>query len=59
MSGAKSYAEFGIPEPAPCPSGCAGSHVGSDVGPGRAVIFHGASAIGGAVLAHGSRSASA
>jgi len=53
MSGAKSYAEFGIPEPAPCPSWCAGSHVCSDVGPGRTVIFHGASAIGGAVLARG------
>ena len=53
MSEAKSYAEFGIPEPAPCPSWCAGYHVGSDVGPGRAVIFHGASAIGGAVRAHG------
>ena len=53
MNEAKSYAEFGIPEPAPCPSWCAGSHVGWDVGPGRAVIFHGPSAIGGAVLARG------
>jgi hypothetical protein len=53
VSEAKSYAEFGIPEPAPCPSWCAGSHVGSDVGPGRAAIFHGASAIGGAVRVRG------
>ncbi len=30
-----------------------GIHAGSDIGPGRAVIFHGASAIGGGVLAGG------
>ena len=36
-----------------CPSWCAGIHAGSDIGPGRAVIFHGASAIGGGVLAGG------
>lgn len=53
MDGDKTYAGFGIPEPAPCPSWCAGSHAGSDVGPGRAAIFHGASEIGGAVLAGG------
>ncbi len=53
MSEAKSYAGFGIPEPAPCPSWCAGNHVGDDVGPGRAAIFQGASEIGGAVLAGG------
>lgn len=51
MSGDKSYAGFGIPEPAPCPSWCAGDHVGSDAGPGRAAIFHGASEIGGTVPA--------
>ena len=53
MSEAKSYAEFGIPEPALCPSWCAGDHVGSDIGPGRAEIFHGGSVIGGAVRACG------
>ncbi len=53
MDGDKTYAGFGIPEPAPCPSWCAGNHVGSDAGPGRAAIFHGASEIGGAVLARG------
>lgn len=53
MSGDKAYAGFGVPDPAPCPSWCAGNHVGDDTPPGRAVIFHGASAIGGAVLAGG------
>lgn len=55
MDEAKTYADFGIPDPAPCPSWCAGSHAGSGVGavPGSAVIFHGGSAIGGAVLAGG------
>ena len=53
MSGDKTYADFGAPGPAPCPSWCSGTHMGSGVGPGRAVIFHGASAIGGAVLAGG------
>ena len=53
MNGDKTYAGSGIPDPAPCPSWCAGNHAGSDIGPGRAVIFHGASAIGGAVLAGG------
>jgi hypothetical protein len=50
---AKTYADFGIPGPAPCPTWCAGNHAGSDAGPGRAVIFHGASAIGGGVLVDG------
>jgi hypothetical protein len=59
VSEAKSYAGFGIPEPTPCPSWCAGDHAGSDVGAGRAAIFHGAGEIGGAVLAGGKRSASA
>jgi len=53
VSEAKSYAGFGIPEPAPCPSWCAGNHAGSDAGPGRAAIFHGASDIGGAVRVRG------
>ena len=53
MNGDKTYAGFGVPDPVPCPSWCAGYHVGSDVGPGRAVIFHGASEIGGDVLAGG------
>ena len=53
MNSGKTYAEFGIPEPAPCPSWCAGGHAGSDAGPGRAAIFHGASEIGGAVRAGG------
>jgi hypothetical protein len=51
VDGDKTYAGFGIPEPAPCPPWCAGSHAGSDAGPGRAAIFHGASEIGGAALA--------
>lgn len=53
MNGDKTYADFGIPDPAPCPSWCARAHVGDDAGPGRAVIFHGASAIGGTVPAGG------
>ena len=53
MNGDKTYADFGIPDPAPCPSWCAGDHVGSDIGPGRAEIFHGGSVIGGAVRARG------
>ena len=53
MDAAESYAEFGIPEPAPCPSWCDGTHVISDAGPAGAVIMHGGSAIGGAVLAGG------
>ena len=53
MDEAKTYASFGVPGPAPCPSWCAGIHAGSGIGPGRAVIFHGASAIGGGVLAGG------
>jgi hypothetical protein len=53
VDGDKTYAGFGIPEPAPCPSWCAGDHFGSDAGPGRAAIFHGASEIGGAVQAGG------
>jgi hypothetical protein len=53
VNGDKTYADLGVPDPAPCPSWCAGNHVGSDIGPGRAVIFHGGSAIGGAVLAGG------
>ena len=53
MDEAKTYADFGIPDPAPCPSLCSGSHAGSDAGPGRAVIFRGGSAIGGGVLAAG------
>jgi len=36
VDAAESYAEFGIPEPAPCPSWCDGTHVISDVGPARA-----------------------
>lgn len=53
MNAGKTYADFGIPAPAPCPSWCPGSHVIDDAGPGRAVIFHGASGIGGGVLAGG------
>jgi hypothetical protein len=53
VSEAKSCAEFGVPEPAPCPSWCAGNHAGSDAGPGRAAIFHGASEVGGAVRVRG------
>ncbi len=53
MDEAKTYADFGIPGPAPCPSWCSGSHAGSHAGPARAVIFHGASAIGGGVLVDG------
>ena len=53
MDEAKTYADFGIPGPAPCPSWCSGSHADSHAGPGRAVIFHGASAIGGGVLVDG------
>ena len=53
MNGDKTYADFGVPDPAPCPSWCTENHVGSSIGPGRATIFHGASAIGGAVLAGG------
>jgi hypothetical protein len=47
---AETYAEFGIPGPAPCPPWCQGKHGGSHAGPSGAVIFHGASAIGGGVL---------
>jgi hypothetical protein len=50
VNGDKTYADFGVPGPAPCPSWCAGNHVGSDIGPSGAVIFHGASAIGGGVV---------
>jgi len=53
VSEAKTYADFGIPDPAPCPSWCDGTHAASDAMPGYAVIFHGGSAIGGAVLAGG------
>jgi hypothetical protein len=53
VNSGKTYAEFGIPRPPPCPSWCAGSHVGDDAGPGRAAIFHGASEIGGTILAGG------
>jgi hypothetical protein len=44
---AETYAELGIPEPAPCPPWCQGKRGGSHAGPSGAVIFHGASAIGG------------
>jgi hypothetical protein len=47
---AETYAEFGIPGPAPCPLWCQGKYGGSHAGPSGAVIFHGASAIGGGVL---------
>jgi len=50
MNGARAYAEFGIPGPAPCPPWCQGKHGGSHAGPSGAVIFHGASAIGGGVV---------
>jgi hypothetical protein len=50
---AKTYADFGIPGLAPCPSWCSGSYAGSRADPARAVIFHAASAIGGAVLVDG------
>ncbi len=53
MDDAKTYAEFGIPEPAPCPPWCQGKHGGSHAGPSGAVIFHGASAIGGGVVVDG------
>ncbi len=50
----KTYAELGIPGPPPCPPWCTGSHPDSITGPRReAVIFHRASAIGGAVLVNG------
>jgi hypothetical protein len=40
--GDKTYAELGIPDPAPCPPWCQGNHAGSHAGPRReAVIFHG------------------
>ena len=46
----KTCAELGIPGPAPCPPWCTGNHAGSGAGPHReAVIFHGASAIGGGI----------
>jgi len=47
----KTYAELGVPGPAPCPPWCAGSHPGSITGPRReAVIFYRASAVGGGAL---------
>jgi len=50
----KTYAELGVPGPAPCPPWCAGSHPGSITGPRReAVIFYRASAIGGGALVNG------
>ncbi len=44
---AKTYADFGIPgpAPAPCPSWCDGTYAASDAMPGYAVIFHGGSAV--------------
>jgi hypothetical protein len=54
VDGDKTYAELGIPGPAPCPPWCQGKHGGSHAGPRReAVIFHGASGIGGGVLVNG------
>lgn len=50
MDDAETYAEFGIPDPAPCPPWCQGKHGGSHAGPSGAVIFHGVSAIGGGVV---------
>jgi hypothetical protein len=48
--GDKTYAELGIPEPAPCPPWCQGKHAG----PRReAVIIHGASVIGGTAVVNG------
>lgn len=53
MGDAETYAESGIPGPAPCPPWCEGKHGGSLAGPSGAVIFHGASAIGGGVVVDG------
>lgn len=50
MDGDKTYADFGIPGPAPCPPWCQAKHGGSHAGPSGAVIFHGAGAIGGVVV---------
>jgi hypothetical protein len=51
---AGTYADFGIPEPAPCPPWCTLDHAAEayrpEVGPGYAEVYHEGSAIGGAVL---------
>ena len=51
MDDTKTYAEFGIPGPTPCPPWCQGKHDGSHAGPYGASIFHEASASGGGVVA--------
>jgi len=58
VSEAKTYADFGIPDPAPCPSWCDGTHAASDAMPGYAVIFHGAAPSAAPSWPAGSRSAS-
>ena len=53
MDGDKAYARFGIPGPPPCPPWCTLDHASAswapDIGSGRAEIYHGGTAIGGAV----------
>jgi hypothetical protein len=46
----KTYAELGIPGPAPCPPWCQGEHGGSWATPYYAMIMHGSGTVGHAML---------